>query len=173
MVSEGRKMKIIRQKNNIAIIKIGYLYHVVEITGTQVKSVLPGDCPADGGVWFSNSVNESGVQYVSNGRSRSAAFSAFRRLVPGYKMTTVRFELVDKTLADGTTELVSRHKTDDECEALRRAMIKHWGRDVFLQLGKRILAIGGDALYGKIYIPGKYEHDSPRAITGLLKITIE
>ena len=45
----------------------------------QVYSVLPSDVPADGGLWVGR-ITPSGVAYVANPRTKSAALRHFRKL---------------------------------------------------------------------------------------------
>ena len=74
-------MTIINEKNGIALIQIGQRFFVVGIDRNrgQVTSCLSSDSPGDGGAWFAG-ISERGVQYVANGRTKSAACSAFRRM---------------------------------------------------------------------------------------------
>jgi len=46
-------------------------FHVVTDKGDQVHSVMPWDCPADGGVWFAQRDGGAEIGKVSSGRSRS------------------------------------------------------------------------------------------------------
>ena len=73
-------MEIIKEKNDIAIVKtdLGY-YHVVELYAWQVCSAMSSDSPSGGGRWFAG-MTDAGVEYVSGRRTLSAARSGYRRL---------------------------------------------------------------------------------------------
>jgi len=47
--------------------------------GGQVLSVVPADCPNEGGVWF-GTWGPRGIAYVSQGRTRATARRWFNRL---------------------------------------------------------------------------------------------
>jgi hypothetical protein len=74
-------MNIIKEENGVAIIEIDNAYYVVEINRDQgqVYSIVPSDSPCGGGQWY-GAMSEPGVKYVASGRSKSAAFSAYRRV---------------------------------------------------------------------------------------------
>lgn len=78
-------MTTIRQQHGVALVQIDSpepRYHVVSIDYErgQVYSRLASDLPSDGGLWYAR-IGESGVRYVSTGRTYAAALRHYQREV--------------------------------------------------------------------------------------------
>ena len=72
---------IVREDNyGNAIIEQDGLFYVVNVDGTHYnfRSALPSDMPVGGGCWAAN-WTEAGLQYVAKGRTKTAAYSQWRR----------------------------------------------------------------------------------------------
>lgn len=76
-------MNLIKEKNGIALFEDSEtgLYHVVELDETrgQVKSIMASDMPKTG-CWFGRNT-DSGIKYVSKGRSWAGALSGWKRCI--------------------------------------------------------------------------------------------
>lgn len=72
-------MRIIREDGlGNVMYEIDGKFYIVYEEGNQVFSTLPCDLPRDGGLWVSRAT-EKGVRYVAHGKSRSAAYSQWRK----------------------------------------------------------------------------------------------
>lgn len=85
--SETHSMSIIEKRNGIALIEITKDYadtqadkrfFVVSVSGNQVYSAVPADCP-DSGSWY-GALTVGGVAYVANGRTYQTARRWFNKL---------------------------------------------------------------------------------------------
>lgn len=76
---------LVRRLNRLAVYQNDRTgrFHLVRIGEhcgiAQVYSVVPGDLPADGGVWVANH-RDAGIAYVSHGYSRSYVNRVVRSL---------------------------------------------------------------------------------------------
>ena len=74
-------MNVIKEIGGTAMIEHNGKFHVVALYRDkgQVQSIVPNDCPRDGGRWYGG-FSDHGMAYVSKGRTRANAMRWFRRL---------------------------------------------------------------------------------------------
>lgn len=73
-------MEIIKEDDGIAVVEVDEEFYVVGLSrqNHQVYSVLSSDCHPKCGRWVAR-MNDAGVRFVANSRTRGAAMAAFRR----------------------------------------------------------------------------------------------